>query len=148
MAQDLGKDIQIKIITKAKQENEVDVFEEVTTGRYFQKGETYFIRYQETKHDQGSVTFKINPDASIQLTRQSADLHLRLIFKDQGIYQTQYRSQYGMIPLEAKTIAMEWPLLADLTAENNVQGEIKIDYALYSQNKLVGDYEIRLQFHE
>lgn len=134
--------IKVLITNQTKQQGEIEEFKEEITGKYYVKNENIFIRYQE--NSKASVTFKVMADGKVQLTRQGNGNQLRLIFGKDFSFETNYQTAYGMIPLMARTVSLDVTLNHDQTAP---AGTIAIDYQLYSQNNLVGEYQLRLQFN-
>ena len=134
-----GTPIVVKVETIRKQDGEVSKYTETFNGQYVKMGSNIYLRYQE-KHDQhedATVTFKITDDGEVQLNRQQGEMKMRLYFASQKRVSTTY----GVIPIETLTNKINIS-----KKDMPISAKVEVDYLLYSQEKIVGEYKIRLQF--
>ncbi|MFT8425485.1 MAG: DUF1934 domain-containing protein [Liquorilactobacillus sp.] len=137
-----GTAILITLQTFTKQEGTVSKYNRKFEGRLFQMGNSIYLRYTEDDNNETAVvTFKINNDGSIQLTRKSKTMRTQLFFEDNKRISATYRTPYGEIPIETVT-----PSLNVNISDLPLAGAVRVDYLLYSGGKLLGEYKIRLQF--
>jgi uncharacterized beta-barrel protein YwiB (DUF1934 family) len=138
-----GTPIVVKVETIRKQDGEVSKYTETFNGQYVKMGSNIYLRYQE-KHDQhedATVTFKITNDGEVQLNRQQGEMKMRLYFASQKRVSTTYKTPYGVIPIETLTNKINIS-----KKDMPISAKVEVDYLLYSQEKIVGEYKIRLQF--
>ena len=133
------KQVHLKLITKIKQPT-WQTTKLTTKAKLITKDQTSYLRYEECLKDnpKALVTFKIKKD-QVQLTRQQDLVRSILVFDPKKTQQTFYQVGTSKIELEVKTLSLKIDLKDDT-------GQISIDYQLYNQAKLLGDYKIRLQF--
>ncbi|WP_057876033.1 DUF1934 domain-containing protein [Liquorilactobacillus aquaticus] len=137
-----GTPVLIYLQTQRNQGGEISDYAKKFQGQLFRIGPSLYLRYlEEDEENKATVTFKISENGIIQLTRKQADIQMKLYFGDKQRIAALYRTAVGDIPIETIT-----PALSVTTRDNPLSGVIKIDYLLYSGEKLLGDYKLRLQF--
>lgn len=113
-------------------------------GQIVQIGDTIYLRYAEPQESgEGAdvpVTIKFMGDGDVSLTRRGEN-RVRLHFSAGKRVSAQYRTPYGIIPIETVT-----PQLKVGFTQRPFGGNAAIDYQLYAGQELLGNYEIRLQF--
>ena len=80
-------------------------------------------------------------DGEVQLNRQQGEMKMRLYFASQKRVSTTYKTPYGVIPIETLTNKINIS-----KKDMPISAKVEVDYLLYSQEKIVGEYKIRLQF--
>ncbi|KRM71269.1 DUF1934 domain-containing protein [Lacticaseibacillus brantae] len=147
MDQTQGIPVQIHLETFVTQEGETEqnIFDE--PGTVVQLGDALYIRYQETNDETGEsmpVTLKIKSSDDVSLSRGSSegDTQLKLHFVNERRIVTRYRTPYGIIPVETATPRIDMQL-----RDNPLGGEVYIEYQLFANNDLVGNYRLRLIFN-
>ncbi len=142
-----GVPISIHLETFVTQDGDTEhhVFDE--PGTLVQLNDTLYIRYREEDKEAGTnypVTLKLRGNGEVQLSRGSAndDIELKLHFANERRVLTQYRTPFGVIPVETVT-----PRLDVRMTTAPLAGEIYIEYQLFAQNQHVGDYRMRLLFN-
>ncbi|CAM2898107.1 MULTISPECIES: DUF1934 domain-containing protein [Dellaglioa] len=144
MAITLDKQIAIHLETVKTQEGEVERYVIETTGQLVRLGDGMYIRYKEEDEETGQtipVTFKLQDDGEIQLTRETDAIRTKLIFLAQKKISGTYKTAYGRIPIEIETKRLKSQL-----KNQPISGSVEIDYRLTTNGELLGDYNIRLQF--
>ncbi|MHC9533443.1 DUF1934 domain-containing protein [Dellaglioa sp. L3N] len=144
MAITLDKQIEIHLETIKTQEGEVERYVIETTGQLVRLGDGMYIRYKEEEDESGEstpVTFKLQDDGEIQLTRETDAIRTKLIFLAKQKINGVYKTAYGRMPIEIETIRLKSQL-----KDQPISGAIEIDYRLTTNGELLGDYNIRLQF--
>lgn len=132
--------VAVHLATTHTQDGTTTTMKQDFVGQFFAMGQALYLRYREPEEN-ATVTFKLQQDGKVVLTRTKHDASLRLFFGDQQRIAATYRTPYGMIPIETMT-----PYLSlDLTDSPNA-GKIALDYDLYSGGQKLGSYQIRLQF--
>ncbi|MSE00367.1 DUF1934 domain-containing protein, partial [Bacillus velezensis] len=69
------------------------------------------------------------------------EMKMRLYFASQKRVSTTYKTPYGVIPIETLTNKINIS-----KKDMPISAKVEVDYFLYSQEKIVGEYKIRLQF--
>ncbi|MGX7350611.1 hypothetical protein RU97_GL001593 [Enterococcus canis] len=135
-----GVPISIQLKTTVKQEDTQDFLFDLT-GQIIKIGDTLYIRYKEKQDGvEIPVTIKVEPDGTIQLIR-SGEMRMRLRFRYQESMETTYRTPYGLFHITTKTHNLRFSL-----KDRPVSGRIVIDYDLLSQQQLMGNYHLELDF--
>ncbi|WP_241258963.1 DUF1934 domain-containing protein [Ligilactobacillus pobuzihii] len=135
--------VMIHLETQSIQEGEVNNLVQDVPGQFFNMGRTIYLRFQEklSGQDAAMVTFKINGNGEVQLTRQAGQMRSRMFFIANRKIEARYQTPYGMLPLETVTPKMNVSL-----SEYPDRGQISIDYGLLSNGQKLGQYKIRLHF--
>ncbi|KRL01836.1 DUF1934 domain-containing protein [Liquorilactobacillus capillatus] len=139
-----GTPVLVYVQTQRNQNGEISNYAKKFQGQLFQMGPSLYLRYLEENEksaDEATVTFKISENGIVQLIRRQADMQSKLYFGDKQRIAALYRTTAGDIPIETIT-----PKLSVEIRENPLSGVIKIDYALYNNEELLGNYKLRLQF--
>ncbi|KRM92946.1 DUF1934 domain-containing protein [Liquorilactobacillus cacaonum] len=137
-----GTPVLVDLKTITKQNGETSKYERKFKGQVFQMGNSMYLRYNEDDSQESAiVTFKISFDGGIQLIRKTNDMRMQLFFEDNKRIAAVYRTPYGEIPIETVT-----PVLNVTIDELPLVGNVAINYFLYSNGELLGEYKIRLQF--
>jgi len=138
-----GVPVMIHLETHIKQDEDVSDYRLDVDGQLVQMGSNLYLRYLEPNKETGEqtpVTMKFTPDGEVHLTRK-AEAELRLHFVSGKRVTARYNTPYGIMPIETVT-----PYLETSFQEKPFSGNVKIDYLLYANDDLVGNYKIRLQF--
>lgn len=135
--------VMIHLETQSIQEGEVNNLVQDVPGQFFNMGRTIYLRFQEklSGQDAAMVTFKINGNGEVQLTRQAGQMRSRMFFIANRKIEARYQTPYGMLPLETVT-----PKMNVSVSEHPDSGQISIDYELLSNGRKLGQYKIRLHF--
>lgn len=133
----------IHLQTQSVQDGEVNNLVQDVPGQFFNMGKTIYLRYQEKLKDQdpAMVTFKINAEGEVQLTRQQGQNRSKMFFVVNKMLEARYQTPYGVVPLVTVTPKMNVTL-----SEYPVSGKVLIDYSLVSDGQELGQYKIRLHF--
>lgn len=141
-----GIPIAIQLQTEIFQNGQLDEHFFDVPGQFVQIGDSLYLRYQEpVKKEDGTqesinVTFKIEPDGSVQLIR--ADEHrMRLRFSYQEENFTNYRTPFGILQIRTVTNNLRVTL-----KDRPASGNVLIDYELYAGRERLGVYHLRLKF--
>ncbi|GMA69425.1 hypothetical protein GCM10025879_06710 [Leuconostoc litchii] len=133
-------DVEIHLKTKIRQENEIERFDFQTTGKLFLKNNALYLRYTEVIEDQKTqIMFKFS-DGQIRMNR-SGDIITKFSFVKSERIPALYQTPTGQMQLETLTT-----LLATDFDLKKLYGEVAIDYILYANQQVIGQYEVRLQF--
>ncbi|MGX7051958.1 DUF1934 domain-containing protein [Leuconostoc palmae] len=133
--------IDVLLKTTIRQENEFEEFQLHADGLMYRKNNNLFIKYSEHLEGQNDtqVLFKIK-NKTVRLNR-SGDSNTKLIFTQNELLSATYQTAAGQMQLETKTELLDVSLSEDYS-----HGTIKINYQLFAQNALIGQYEVFLQF--
>lgn len=137
-----GIPVEIKVNTWMLQAEQEETFEFIEMGQAFKMGETLYLRYHETTDDGQKipVTMKIQADGDVQL-RRHAENDLRLVFSPQTKQATKYRTPMGLMDIATMTQRLDFEFF-----EKPFAGKVAIDYQLLTDEEVVGQHKIRLQF--
>ncbi|AFT82071.1 DUF1934 domain-containing protein [Leuconostoc carnosum] len=136
-------DVDIKLKTTITQDNESETFTFDTVGELIVKNQTIFLRYTELIDGQNptNVLFKIEKE-HVRLNR-SGDSLTKLAFAHEKRLPAHYETTIGQMNLETHTTAMRVNM-----APTAYSGTVDIDYELYANDIIAGEYRIRLQFNQ
>ncbi|KHD86725.1 DUF1934 domain-containing protein [Heyndrickxia ginsengihumi] len=132
--------VKIHLKTEIQQE-EHETIELILFGRYYEKGNAAFLKYDEVL-EEGTVhtIIKIAEDGALIL--RSGALKMRLSLQTNEQRNGSYESQFGTFLLQTK--AKE--ICHQQMRENN--GAISLKYELHMQAKTVGTYNMTIKYEE
>lgn len=138
-----NQDVTIDLQTSIVQEKQQQTFTFHENGSLVVIGNNLYLRFKEHQEHQevAVVTIKVTSH-EVQLTRQDqVGHHSRLVFIPNEFTHTVYQTPYGPIKLQVKTTT------SDFDYQTNIKsGNLHIDYQLYSNKMIVGEYNITLHF--
>ncbi|USS87886.1 DUF1934 domain-containing protein [Fructilactobacillus hinvesii] len=137
----LGKPIHIEGQTILHQGDNEEHHHFEAAGQLLQLGETVYLRFNETLDADVPVTYKIDGPDSVRISRRGESqltLHLIAGQRTQNVDVTPY----GKLQLEAEASAVQ----AELDLES-LQGTVRADYRIFTNDEEVGNHQIRLQFY-
>ena len=122
---DMKKDVLITIRGTQQVNEEKDVVEMITTGRYYRKNGLYYISYEETEatgYEGCRTTLKIGPNDKVTMTRFGPSRSQLIV--QQGVrHQCQYDTGYGAMTIGVMGNRFESSL-------SDRGGEVKFGYTL------------------
>ncbi|MCU9613337.1 DUF1934 domain-containing protein [Caldibacillus lycopersici] len=138
-----GTPVKIELQTKITQNGELDTFELIVFGQYYQKGNTSYLIYDEVL-ETGNVhtVIKFSEQGGSQIIRKGA-LNMRLAFhldEDKG---GSYKTDIGTLLLTTNTqrLKFRWD-------SEQKQGTLDIKYYLFMEQMEVGTYQLSFKFKE
>ena len=122
---DMKKDVLITIRGTQQVNEEKDVVEMITTGRYYRKNGLYYISYEETEatgYEGCRTTLKVGPNDKVTMTRFGPSRSQLIV--QQGVrHQCQYDTGYGAMTIGVMGNRFESSL-------SDRGGELKFGYTL------------------
>jgi uncharacterized beta-barrel protein YwiB (DUF1934 family) len=138
----VNKNVIISVKGTQTSEQDDNNLELVTEGKYYKKGNTYFITYKESEVTgmEGTTTTLKVVDGVVTLMRFGS-INSQMIFEKGQKHISYYDTAYGafMIGVYASHV--------DIRVDDN-GGEIKVDYALEIDNNKTGDNDFHMQIRE
>lgn len=136
----MTKEVIIKI--KGKQRYpEGEVAETVTevNGEYFLRNGARYVIFEETEagFTQSTKSMLKLRDKQVELTKKGL-IQSNMIFEEGKQYATEYRTPFGMVPMELKTGHIRM-----LEEENTLV--VQIGYELYANEALMAECEIQIE---
>jgi uncharacterized beta-barrel protein YwiB (DUF1934 family) len=132
--------VKIKISTEIHQDGNKETFELITFGRYYQKGESSFLQYEEVLEDAKiNTTVKISEQEVLIL--RSGAIKMRMRFQEQKTFAGTYETPYGVLQTSASTKRLNQSL------KNNT-GLLELVYDLQMQGQDSGTYHMTIQYEE
>jgi uncharacterized beta-barrel protein YwiB (DUF1934 family) len=132
--------VKIKISTEIHQDGNKETFEMITFGRYYQKGESSFLQYEEVLEDAKiNTTVKISEQEVLIL--RSGAIKMRMRFQEQKTLAGTYETPYGVLQTSASTKRLNQSL------KNNT-GLLELVYDLQMQGQDSGTYHMTIQYEE
>ncbi len=133
-----GIPVRIDVRTRQVQAGEGTDYSQSFEGRLSIKNQTLYLRYDESSETR--VTFKIC-EGSVDLSRKSGQMRLKLHFNENGRFETSYLTPYGAVELICRTDCCGFGY-----DEKAQEGSLTVDYRLFTGDEILGEYKIRLQF--
>lgn len=133
------KNIMLKIVGKQMNKGgEEEVIELITEGKYYKKGNTTYLVYQETELSgiDGCVTTLKITDDLIKMKRFGA-ASSEIQFEKGKRFNTHYNTPYGNVQMEVVTKKIENTLnTQDVTGFLNIEYNISLQGLLEGRNKI------------
>jgi uncharacterized beta-barrel protein YwiB (DUF1934 family) len=119
-----------------------DSFELVSFGQYYEKGDAFFLKYDEVQ-EEGTIHTIVKITDTQALILRSGAVKMRMVFNEEEEMNGSYESELGTLLLTTKT--------KKLTHTKNLtkaEGDFNLSYELNMQGSPVGDYEMSIHFKE
>lgn len=136
-------EVKIHLKTHIQHGEEKDSFELFSDGRYYEKGDSFFLKYDEVQ-EEGTIhtIVKMKQDEEVLILRSGA-VKMRMVLKEGEELVGSYESQLGTLMITTKTAKLTHTV--DRIRNN---GEISLSYQLYMQGNPVGKYEMNISYKE
>lgn len=138
----MNKNVIISLVGSQTVEQDTNRIELVTEGKYYKKGNSYYITYKESEVTglEGTTTTLKVSDSVITLMRFGT-VNSQLVFEQGQKHISYYDTTHGAftIGVRANTV--------DINVDDN-GGEIRIDYQLELDNAEVGENDFYMQIRE
>lgn len=133
--------VKVSVRTTIFNGGEQEVYELVTFGRFFHKGESYYLRYEEMMDD-GKINTSVKFSGDDAVILRSGAVNMRLAFKLNHQMRGHYESPYGAMETLTDTKGLEH--------QQNSAGEGKIqflyDFTIHGDR--AGTYNMEISYKE
>lgn len=137
---DTEKSVKIKVKTTIWNDGEKETSELTTFGRYYEKGKSIFLQYEEFL-EEGSVKSIVKVSEQEALILRSGAINMRMVFVTNKSLAGRYDTPYGTMGIETRTKRLAYKKEASF-------GTVEIFYELHMQGSLAGTYQLELSFEE
>jgi uncharacterized beta-barrel protein YwiB (DUF1934 family) len=134
--------VKIHLKTNITIGDDSDSFELVSFGRYYEKGEAFFLKYDEVQ-EEGTIHTIVKVTDEQALILRSGAVKMRMLFNEEEEMSGSYESELGTLLLTTKTKKLSHTKNLDKT-----EGDFNLSYELMMQGSSVGDYEMSINFKE
>lgn len=134
--------VKIHLKTTITVGEESDAFELVSFGRYYEKGDAFFIKYDEVQ-EEGTIHTIVKVTDTQALILRSGAVKMRMVFNEEEEMNGSYESELGTLLLTTKT-----KKLSHTKNLSKTEGDFNLSYELIMQGSPVGDYEMSINFKE
>nr|WP_064091973.1 DUF1934 domain-containing protein [Rossellomorea aquimaris] len=134
--------VKIHLKTNITIGDESDSFELVSFGRYYEKGNAVFLKYDEVQEEGTTHTIVKITDRQALILRSGA-VKMRMAFNELEEQNGSYESQLGTLMLTTKT-----KNVSHTQVDSKVEGDFNLSYELNMQGSPVGDYEMSINYKE
>jgi uncharacterized beta-barrel protein YwiB (DUF1934 family) len=134
--------VKVHLKTVITSGDEQDSIEFSAFGRYYEKADSIFLKYDEVQ-DEGTIRTIVKLSDENALILRSGAVKMRLVFKENEQLNGSYESQIGTLLLLTKT-----KQLSHKRKNSEKSGEIRLDYQLMMQGSTVGNYEMLITYKE
>lgn len=144
MAKPEVQTVNIHLTNQIIQNGEMNQFQVKTQGQFVQLGPIIYLRYQEDASALARVTIKLSSQQEVMIKRQpQGEASTKLIFDQRQPRRFAYQTPYGSFWLRSQTQQMQLFL-----AQDPLNGQLKLQYQLFNELKLIGSYKLRLLFEQ
>ncbi len=134
--------VKIHLKTTITVGEESDAFELVSFGRYYEKGDAFFLKYDEVQ-EEGTIHTIVKVTDTQALILRSGAVKMRMVFNEEEEMNGSYESELGTLLLTTKT-----KKLSHTKNLSRTEGDFNLSYELIMQGSPVGDYEMSINFKE
>jgi uncharacterized beta-barrel protein YwiB (DUF1934 family) len=134
--------VKIHLKTTITVGEESDAFELVSFGRYYEKGDDFFLKYDEVQ-EEGTIHTIVKVTDTQALILRSGAVKMRMVFNEEEEMNGSYESELGTLLLTTKT-----KKLSHTKNLSKTEGDFNLSYELIMQGSPVGDYEMSINFKE
>lgn len=135
--------ISVKGIQTSPNDTKPNEIELVTEGKYYKKGNSYYVTYKESKvtgMDGTTTTVKVCDDGLVTLTR-FGKVNTQFMFKEGKKYQSYYDTVYGTFIIDILTKSV------DIDVDDK-GGNIRVDYNIEIDDNKTGETDFYMQIRE
>lgn len=130
----------IKVKTTIWNDGEKETFELTTFGRYYEKGNSIFLQYEEVM-EEGTVKSIVKVSKDEVLILRSGAVNMRMLFECDKKHAGRYETPFGTMGIQTQTKK----LIHSLAGRS---GTMDILYDLHMQGALAGTYHLEIWFEE
>ncbi|MBP5427458.1 MAG: DUF1934 domain-containing protein [Clostridiales bacterium] len=141
----MNKDVIISVrgIQTSPNDKEANQMELVTEGKYYKKGNSYYITYKESKVTgmEGTTTMvKVCEDGLVTLIRFGT-VNTQFMFKEGKKYTSYYDTMYGtfIVDILTKTVSID---------VDDRGGDIRVDYNIAIDDNKRGETDFYIKIRE
>jgi uncharacterized beta-barrel protein YwiB (DUF1934 family) len=134
--------VKVRVTTAIDDGKQKETFELTTFGRYYKKGSSYYLQYDESM-EEGTVHTTVKIKNEEVLILRSGAVSMRLHFLLDKKTPGNYQSPYGLLQTEADTRRMELAF-----NEESTEGNIEILYEFIIQGSHAGTYQMNIDYKE
>lgn len=134
------KSAKIKVKTTIWNNGEQETFELTTFGRYYEKGDSIYLQYEELLEEE-TVKSIVKVSGDEVLILRSGAVNMRMVFSAGNKHAGRYETPYGVMGVETITKNLAHQL-------DKHRGSIDVLYELHMQGALAGTYQLDISFEE
>jgi uncharacterized beta-barrel protein YwiB (DUF1934 family) len=134
--------VKIHLKTNITIGDDSDSFELVSFGQYYEKGDAFFLKYDEVQ-EEGTIHTIVKITDTQALILRSGAVKMRMVFNEEEEMNGSYESELGALMLTTKT-----KKLSHTKNLTKTEGDFNLSYELNMQGSPVGDYEMSINFKE
>ena len=125
----MKKDVIISIKSSQRSDDDVNDIEFMTEGKYYKKGNDYYIMYEETEMTgvEGTKTTIKFTDDSVTLTRFDS-ISSHMVFEEEKKHVSVYTTEYGSFAVGVLTNHLDVSL-------NDNGGNVEVNYSVEISDK-------------
>lgn len=135
--------VKIKVKTDIRNGKEKETYELTTFGRYYKKGNTFYLQYEEVMEEQGTIKTIVKMSDADSLILRSGGIKMRLPFLMNKSLRGSYETPYGVLEMVTLTKRLE-----HFYNEEKGYGSFDILYELNMQGSKAGTYHMTIIFEE
>lgn len=132
------KPVKIKVNTTIWNNGEKETFELTTFGRYYEKSNSVFLRYDEVM-EEGTVKSIVKVSENETLILRSGAINMRMVFEMNKKHVGRYETPFGTMGISTRTKRLSHSLEPQA-------GAIDILYELHMQGALAGTYHMEITY--
>lgn len=119
-----------------------DSIELVTSGRYYEKGGSYYVSYKESElTGLGDTTTTVKIEENKVTVMRFGELETHMIFEEGQKHISYYDMGFGALTVGVSTRSIDKSL-------NDAGGSMKIDYAMEINNAVAGESALLMDIRE
>lgn len=134
--------VKIKVKTTIWNDVDKDTFELLTFGRYYEKGDSIFLQYEEVM-EEGRIKSIVKVSEREALILRSGTINMRMVFQTGKRLQGRYETSLGSMPITTLAKKLDY-----FYEEDEKKGIMTILYDLEMQGSLAGTYQLEISFEE
>ncbi|WAA12209.1 DUF1934 domain-containing protein [Fervidibacillus halotolerans] len=138
----LGIPVKITLHTRMEQEGNIENMELILFGKFYEKGSTSYLIYDEIKEEGTVRTIVKYQKETLQIIRKGA-VNMRLAFQREGKSGGSLQTNVGTFLLQTVTDSLKFHWDQKIK-----QGIIKINYQFFMEQMEVGYYQLSFTFKE
>jgi uncharacterized beta-barrel protein YwiB (DUF1934 family) len=133
--------VKVSVQTTISNGGEQEVYELVTFGQFFQKGRSYYLRYEEMM-DEGKINTSVKFSGDDAVILRTGAVNMRLAFKQNHRMRGHYESQYGTMETLTDTRGLDHQQISA------GEGKLTFLYDFTIHGDSAGTYNMEISYKE
>ncbi|TGB02626.1 DUF1934 domain-containing protein [Halobacillus salinus] len=138
-----AKDVQVKLVTEIRDEDERQTMEVTESGQFFQRGDTQVLTFTEHPDEGDAIKTMVTVKPNHVSIKRSGGVEMRQVFQKGLETENLYHHTYGDFHMRTFTEELEF-----LSLEEAPVGKLSLKYEMTLNHEVTQAHRLTLTFEE